>query len=69
MRTFTDNTDLSYGYDPFGRLTSVTVNMQNGTALPAPEVTTYDFDTAGRLNQMLLPNGVDTEFIYNLSTS
>jgi YD repeat-containing protein len=44
VETQTSNSDIAYGYDPKGELTTVTVKELNGSVLSAPLITTYTYD-------------------------
>jgi RHS repeat-associated protein len=50
--TRTDQSDIQYGYDPLGRLKTVTLTKRNGTMLANPEQTGYIFDIAGNLTSI-----------------
>jgi YD repeat-containing protein len=53
----TANTDIEYGYDEEGRLTSVTTDKLDGTTLPTAQVTTYTYFLNNELHTTTFPNG------------
>jgi YD repeat-containing protein len=59
-------TSVAYGYDPLGRLASVTMETRDGQSLATPEVTEYVYDTMGNLDQVLQSNGVITDYAYDM---
>ena len=60
-------TDITYGYDTLGRLTSMSVNALNGSELSTPLVTQYYYDGAGNLAyQLQVNNGISQEYTYTL---
>ncbi len=65
VRTFTDRTDVQYGYDQLGRLQTVTLIMLDGQQLADPEVTRYNYDTLGHLDYTNLPNSVVVDYTYD----
>jgi len=65
IETWTANSDIKYGYDEEGRLTTVSIVEQNGIALSPPEVTTYSYDLENNRVSTQLPNGVTTTDTYD----
>jgi RHS repeat-associated protein len=63
--TYTSSTEIFYGYDAQGQLTSVTVDELNGTMIQTPLVTTYTYDAAGNLISETDPDGVITTYGYD----
>jgi YD repeat-containing protein len=59
-------TSVAYGYDPLGRLASVTMETRDGQSLANPEVTEYVYDIMGNLDQVLQSNGVITDYAYGM---
>lgn len=57
-------TDTHYAYDTLGRLTEVTQDRRNGSAITA-ESTDYVYDLLGNLKQERLPNGVVSDYTYD----
>ena len=57
-------TDTQYSYDALGRLTAVTQDRRNGSAI-TPEATDYVFDLLGNLEQERLPNGDISDYTYD----
>jgi len=65
-RTYTADTDISYGYDELGRLQAVAVDELAATDYSsAPLVTTYGYDAVGNLITTTLPNDVVTTYTYD----
>ena len=60
------NTDVEYGYDVLGRLTTVTMETRDGQSLATPEVTEYVYDVMGNLDQVLQSNGIITDYAYDM---
>ena len=60
------NTNVEYGYDVLGRLTTVTMEARDGQSLANPEVTQYVYDVMGNLDQVLQSNGVITDYAYDM---
>ena len=58
-------TDVAYGYDVLGRLTSVTMQARDGQSLANPELTRYIHDVMGNLDQTLQSNGIITDYAYD----
>jgi len=56
------NTDIAYGYNDLGELTTTTVKELNGEELATPLVTTDSCDPAGNKTSEILPNGVVTSW-------
>jgi RHS repeat-associated protein len=72
VRTFTGSeaapvNDTRYDYDALSRLHIVTVWERNGVLLPEAnrEVTRYQYDLVGNLDEVFLPNGVITKYEYD----
>ena len=65
IRTATEFTEILFGYDELSRLKTVSVIMLDGTVLPTPDVTTYQYDAVGNLARTELPNGVVTTYSYD----
>jgi RHS repeat-associated protein len=66
--TATINTDTQYSYDALGRLSTVTVDMLNGTTLSTPLVTTYYYTPLGNIDHITYPNGTETDYGYDAAT-
>jgi RHS repeat-associated protein len=64
-RTYTDNSDIRYGYDQLGRLMTVSLFKRNGEVLASPEVTTYSYTDVGSRASTQMPNGITTSYQYN----
>jgi YD repeat-containing protein len=62
IETWTAYTDIAYGYNPLGELTTTSVKELNGQTLSAPLVTTDTYDPAGNKDGETLPNGVATSW-------
>jgi RHS repeat-associated protein len=58
------HTRTAYGYDLLGRLETVTAQWRDGVDV-SDEVTTYVYDDAGNLQQVTLPNGVESDYVYD----
>jgi RHS repeat-associated protein len=65
-RTYTANSDVSYGYDQLGRVQTVTVTKQNGLTLGTALVTTYFYTHVGTIDHVTYPNGTETDYGYDL---
>ncbi len=55
VRTYTDNNDTTYDYDPYGRLWHATATKLNGATVNL--VTTYTYDAVGNLDLVISNNG------------
>jgi RHS repeat-associated protein len=66
VRTYTVNSDLRYGYDLLGRISTVTVMKRDGITLTTPEVTTNNYTALGSLQKVYFPNGAWTFYQYDL---
>ena len=64
--TYTDNTQTDYIYDDLGRLETVKVIKRNGTVLGTAEDTVYTYDLLGNLDKVTLPNGVVSDYDYDV---
>jgi YD repeat-containing protein len=62
IETWTAYTDIAYGYNTLGELTTTTVKELNGQELTSPLVTTDTYDPAGNKATETLPNGVVTSW-------
>ena len=62
-RAYTVNSDIRYGYDPLGRLKTVTVLKRNGQTIN--ETTTYTYTALGSRESVALPNGGTTTYAYD----
>lgn len=63
IANITDNTgSTAYTYDLHGRMTSKT-QVTNGQTL----LTSYDFTTDGKLNQIVYPSGMTVNYVYTLA--
>ncbi len=58
--------DTRYEYDILGRLSKVSVHERNDTPLGTPEDTLYTYDALGNLDAVSLPNGVVSDYDYDL---
>jgi hypothetical protein len=58
----TGYTDIAYGHNTLGELTTTTVNKLNGQTLATPLVTSDTYDPAGNKATETLPNGVVTSW-------
>lgn len=61
-------TDTGYTYDQLGRLKTVTVAERFGQTTYAQtpnEQTTYSYDISGNLDEVQLPNGVISDYVYD----
>lgn len=65
VRTYTDYTDVRYGYDALGRLATASLVMRNGQAVSPPETVSYEYDATGSRSAMTLPNGIRTTYQYD----
>jgi RHS repeat-associated protein len=65
VRTYTSNSDLRYGYDTLGRITTVTVIKRNGATLTIPEVTTNYYNELSKLADVFYPNGIHAMYRYD----
>jgi RHS repeat-associated protein len=61
----TTNTAISYAYNGFGELSTVTARQLNGQGLAQPLVTGYSYDTVGNLFTTQLPNGTTETRTYD----
>jgi RHS repeat-associated protein len=57
--------DFHYSYDSLGRLKTVTVDERHDVPLATPEVTSYDYDALGNLDEVFLPNGIVSDYTYD----
>ncbi|QDU62393.1 tRNA(Glu)-specific nuclease WapA precursor [Planctomycetes bacterium Pan216] len=57
--------EVRYSYDELGRLKTVETIERNDTVLATPEVTEYDYDLLGNLDEMTGPNGVIEDYEYD----
>ncbi len=58
-----DNTRVEYIYDILGRLAELIVHKRNSQS--ASEITTYFYNPAGSVEQIIYPNGNIAEYSYN----
>ncbi len=63
-RTRTAHNDTSYEYDSLGRLWHVVQTKLNGQTVSL--TTTYEYDAAGNLDTVTLPNGIVTDYDYDV---
>ena len=57
-------TETQYAYDRLGRLKTVTATWRNGTPIPH-EQTQYEYDLTGKLDLILLPNRIVSDYDYD----
>jgi RHS repeat-associated protein len=63
-RTCSTNTEVAYGYDSLGRLSSAQALKRNGINITEAS-TTYTYDAVGNRSTVTLPNGVVTTYLYD----
>ena len=63
---WTNNTDIHFGYDQAGELTTVTVTKLDGQTLSSPLVTMYGYDLDGNLLSTQNANGTTESRLYDL---
>ena len=66
VRTYTANSDIRYGYDLLGRISTVTVMKRDGAPVIPPEVTTNTYTALGSLQDVYYPNGVHAAYQYDV---
>lgn len=65
VRIYTTNSDLRYGYDLLGRVSTVSVFKRNGVMLTTPETTTNYYTALSGLQDVYYPNGVHARYQYD----
>jgi len=58
-------TQTSYTYDALGRLKTVSEDRRDDSTTGLPRVTTYNYDEVGNRDDMILPNGITTNYDYD----
>ena len=65
-RVYTANSDIRYGYDLLGRISTVTVMKRDGAPVNPPEVTINTYTALGSLQDVYYPNGVHAYYQYDV---